>query len=65
MRYQVFNNRCSAKPAITIPWKWLASWYINFAGINWDSCKLVDSKTGAVLVEWARAKASPQSRKES
>jgi hypothetical protein len=56
MRYQVFNNRSSTKPAITAPWKWLASWYINFTAINWDSCKLVDSQTGAVLMELARAK---------
>jgi hypothetical protein len=56
MRYQVFNNQSSTNPAITAPWKWLASWYINFVAINWDSGKLVDSQTGAVLMEWARAK---------
>ncbi len=55
MRYQVFNSRDSAEPVMSAPWLWLARMLSNGRALNWSWYRLVDTKTGETLTEWARA----------
>lgn len=55
MRYQIFNSRDAALPIFTAPWRWLAYRLAGLLSSKWQWCRLVDSKTGETLMEWARA----------
>ena len=59
MRFQVFNEQSATKPIFTTPWRWLADMYVSIVATNFDRCRLVDSKSGETLVDWARAKPVP------
>lgn len=54
MRYQVFNEKSSTQPVFTAPWRWLASLYASTVALRFDKCRLVDSKSGETLLDWAR-----------
>jgi hypothetical protein len=54
MRYQVFNEKSVTKPVFTAPWCWVASLYANTVAFRFDKCRLVDSKSGETLLDWAR-----------
>ncbi|MFK4706159.1 hypothetical protein ABIC83_002998 [Roseateles asaccharophilus] len=56
MRYQVFNTAEGGKPVCSAPWKWLAQMLCLRASTRWYWYRLVDTRTGKTLVEWARAK---------
>ncbi|EJE76022.1 hypothetical protein ECO9634_22717, partial [Escherichia coli O111:H8 str. CVM9634] len=51
MRYQVFKTKEGGQPVFTAPWYWLASAIAHWSSLNWDACRIVDSKvdeTGSV-----------------
>lgn len=54
MRYQVFNEKSVTKPVFTAPWRCVASLYANTVALRFDKCRLVDSKSGETLLDWAR-----------
>lgn len=56
MRYTVFNSLSpTAKPFVSVPWRWLAFSLSNLLSLNWKCCRLVDSLTGETLMEWSMA----------
>lgn len=55
MRYQVFNTADGGKPVRSAPFAWLARLLTLGASGQWSWYRLVDSRTGVTLTEWARA----------
>lgn len=56
MRYQVFNKQeSSVQPIASAPWRRLAFWLASLMSTKWTACRVVDSRTGDTLLEWARA----------
>jgi hypothetical protein len=55
MRYQVFNSRDGTEPVLSALWRWLAALLASRPALCWDWYRLIDTKTGKTLTEWARA----------
>ncbi|EEC3792645.1 hypothetical protein JHV75_004206 [Salmonella enterica subsp. enterica serovar Typhimurium] len=39
----------------TAPWYWLASAIAHWSSLNWDACRIVDSKVDETRLCWAKA----------
>ncbi|CFW11644.1 TPA: hypothetical protein I8190_004134 [Citrobacter freundii] len=39
----------------TAPWYWLASAIAHWSSLNWDACRIVDSKADKTMLCWAKA----------
>lgn len=55
MRYQVFKTKEGGQPVFTAPWYWLASAIAHWSSLNWDACRIVDSKVDETRLCWAKA----------
>ncbi|MEY7907090.1 hypothetical protein [Citrobacter sp. CRE-46] len=55
MRYQVFKTKEGGLPVFTAPWYWLASAIAHWSSLNWDACRIVDSKADKTMLCWAKA----------
>ena len=56
MRYQVFNSQdATSSPAFSAPWKWLAEFLAEHKSSTWRWCRVVDSRSGDTVAEWASA----------
>ena len=55
MRYQVFKTKEGGLPVFTAPWYWLASASAHWSSLNWDACRIVDSKADKTMLCWAKA----------
>ncbi|EFK5733377.1 hypothetical protein ASJ54_003550, partial [Escherichia coli] len=38
----------------TAPWYWLASAIAHWSSLNWDACRIVDSKVDETRLCWAK-----------
>lgn len=59
MRYKVFNTKDGVVPVLSAPWRWPVEVLASFRSDNWAWYRLVDSKTGKTIVEWARGATVP------
>jgi hypothetical protein len=59
MRYQIFNTPAEegAPPVVQAPWRWLAVLLASGPSVKWYWYRLVDTKHGKTLLDWARAAA--------
>lgn len=55
MRYQIFDQATATSSKLSSPWRWLARYLCGTVTLRWQYCRMVDSKTGEVLMEWATA----------
>ncbi|MCO4143264.1 hypothetical protein K8H73_21955 [Enterobacter hormaechei] len=55
MRYQLFKTKEGGLPVFTAPWYWLASAIAHWSSLNWDACRIVDSKADKTMLCWAKA----------
>lgn len=55
MRYRVFKTKEGGLPVFTAPWYWLASAIAHWSSLNWDACRIVDSKADKTMLCWAKA----------
>ncbi|CAB3754464.1 hypothetical protein LMG29542_02359 [Paraburkholderia humisilvae] len=53
-RYQIFVRRGVRTPKYCVPWHWLASLIVAFLCPEGNYCRLVDSTSDTVLLEWER-----------
>jgi len=58
-RFQVFtSNQKEAMPVFSAPWYWICSWFASIFCVSGDYCRIVDTKLGKSMMEWARANPS-------
>lgn len=57
MRYQIFNTPAEegAAAVVQAPWRWLAVLLASGPSAKWYWYRLVDTRRGKTIVDWARA----------